>query len=80
MADAKKCDRCGRFFAVTDVQNGAILELAESVCNLLNRKTDGEKFADGANEEICDLCDECKQSLAKWFDEGAKEAAEVGGS
>ena len=80
MADAKKCDRCGRFFTVTANQNGAILELAESVCNLLNRKTEGEKFADGVEEEICDLCDECKQSLVKWFDEGAKEAAEVGGS
>lgn len=64
MADAKKCDRCGRFYI--------------NKMDVIDKMIDDLKHFFGSDDivkpnfikYVCDeydLCDECKRSLTTWF-------------
>lgn len=60
MSEAKKCDRCGKFYEEN--------ELMESKCSVLGSTIGGINTAtkDGRKDEHFDLCDDCVKSLFIW--------------
>lgn len=64
MADAKKCDRCGKYYMPSVSVKSPLEVLAESL-----------SVASGSREEMknaigkaCDLCPDCMNSFERWFD------------
>lgn len=59
MANAKKCERCGRLYEEKEL--GSLVELAKSLMEFNSKFTPTVR---------CDLCDECKRSFDEWWKEG----------
>lgn len=66
MADAKKCDRCGKLFEPYNVDAGC--KVPSRYTNILLKNL---SLVKGAYEELgeYDLCKECNNSLLKWLSE-----------
>ena len=66
MADAKKCDRCGKLFEPYGVDAGC--KIPSRYTNILLKNL---LLAKGTYEEFgeYDLCKECNNSLLKWLSE-----------
>ena len=67
MAIAKKCDRCGVLYEIS--QPNALSEALKNMCDAIHKIiTPGvnEKFQDWKNEKF-DFCPECSHSLKTWF-------------
>ena len=63
MADAKKCDRCGRYYQ--EVEPTALDSLAQAMSPLL---VPGHVYAKRSIiEKFLDLCPSCSKSLEKWL-------------
>lgn len=65
MSEAKKCDRCGKFYEEN--------ELMESKCSVLGSTIGGINTAtkDGRKDEHFDLCDDCIKSLFAWLNQSS---------
>jgi len=61
MADAKKCDRCGKFFEEGNTHCGTYVEI--TTCNGANRNF---KFDCGLLPDL-DLCPDCVESFKHWW-------------
>lgn len=71
MVDAKKCDRCGKFY----IDNTETIEkILDSIkCYFGVDDTEPQKFIN----HVCtnyDLCKDCKHSLLIWFKMGKEPA------
>ena len=66
MADAKKCDRCGKLFESYNVDDGC--KVPSMYMNILLKNI---SLVDGTYKEFdeYDLCKECNNSLSKWLSE-----------
>lgn len=66
MADAKKCDRCGKLFEPYNVDAGC--KIPSRYTNILLKNL---SLVEGTYEEFdeYDLCKECNNSLLKWLSE-----------
>ena len=76
MADAKKCDRCGRYYQKQSEQDMSSLEyLANSILDALRPKYKIQT----AVETLIDLCPCCSESFRRWVNgkEGEKGDGEV---
>lgn len=63
--DAKKCDRCGRFYV--EVPANAIQEAVHSLTEALRRFQNGEAFdLFSRMKGHADLCIDCTEALRKW--------------
>lgn len=65
MADAKKCDRCGKLF---EPYNGAGYEAQSRYTNILVKNISLAKKVYKESGEY-DLCKECNDSFSKWLSE-----------
>lgn len=63
MADAKKCDRCGKYYQ--EVEPNAF----ESLANAISRMVIPQKVLKPIYtiEKMLDLCPSCSKSLKKWL-------------
>ena len=68
--DVKKCDRCGKIYERAVPAGSIFSATAEMIKNILEPETVGDEFADDVNENVCDLCYGCRESLAEWYREG----------
>lgn len=66
MADAKKCDRCGKLFEPYNIDDGC--KVPSRYTNILLKNI---SLVKGAYKEFgeYDLCKECNDSLLKWLSE-----------
>lgn len=64
MADAKKCDRCGKLFEPYNIDDGC--KVPSRYTNILLKNI---SLVKGAYKEFgeYDLCKECSDSLLKWL-------------
>lgn len=73
MANVKKCDRCGKIYAINNnnfgrkARPGATMKYINTVAN-------GDY-----NEESIDFCDECWGKFYKWIENGKSISDEEGG-
>lgn len=65
MAEAKKCDRCGRLYEIKE--SNVFLDLAENVTRLL--VYDSVRDACDKFDSNFDVCDECFHSFKTWWKE-----------
>lgn len=65
MANAKKCDRCGKIYE--ERRTNVFEELVDSVCDLF--QTEKQKTA-RLMTCMVDLCPSCTKELMAWFMEG----------
>ena len=72
MANAKKCDRCGKYYEEREAT--PIETLAHSMEALIVPKTVMQNIS--VIERILDLCPSCSESLKRWAN--GKENAEDG--
>lgn len=66
MAEAKKCDRCGRLYEIRE--NNIVLDVAKSIerlCVFDPIRDNCEKF-----DSRFDVCNECLHSFKTWWKEG----------
>lgn len=63
MADAKKCDRCGKLFEPYLVQSGFIDPRKFTELSVM--EMDMDKVVN--EREYFDLCDECHESFKNWL-------------
>lgn len=72
MANAKKCDRCGKYYQ--EFEPNAF----DSLANVIRSRVtpDGVRKQIYAIEKLLDLCPSCLRSLRKWV--GTKEDEEDG--
>ena len=81
MANAKKCDRCGKFYIKQTPLEMSVLEnaantLKESIDILLQKHTlDAVHFLARVQKE-CDFCPDCADSFKKWFSMNTKSKYE----
>lgn len=61
MADAKKCDRCGKYYTPFDSTGSPLEALAASLAKL-------QSFSIEMVKPNCDLCPDCLKSFKRWFD------------
>lgn len=62
MAIARKCDRCGKFYA--PFEESVISTLVQEILSL--SKTPTQKHIETVVNSL-DLCDECQKNLLEWF-------------
>ena len=69
MANAKKCDRCGAFYEITETEC-AIKDLAKALNDFRfkSRKNDND-FIDRFDNSF-DVCDMCLRSFGQWWKDG----------
>lgn len=72
MSTAAKCDRCGKFFE-PDVEFRGVSDWHHRLYVVLYRIPSNH---DGKRKISADLCGECFQSLADWFDNGMKKGSQ----
>lgn len=63
MADAKKCDRCGKYY--TPYLESELDKFAASVKKAFALDPNTSKMEVLAN--VWDLCSDCRESFARWF-------------
>lgn len=59
MAEAKKCDRCGKFYEVYNTTNDS-----ENINGIVTLNLDNHRKY---YHEPLDLCPECKDAFEEWF-------------
>lgn len=64
MADAKKCDRCGKLFEPYNIDNGC--KVPKRYMNILLRNTLIDQLTYKEPRDY-DLCKECNDSFLKWL-------------
>lgn len=64
MADAKKCDRCGRLFEPYNIDAGC--KVPKRYMNILLRNTLIDQATYSSPRDY-DLCKECNDSFSKWL-------------
>ncbi len=64
MADAKKCDRCGKYYTPSVSVKNPLEVLAESLSRTYSFSVEMKK----AIGTVCDLCPDCMKSFERWFD------------
>ena len=61
MADAKKCDRCGKYYTPSILFESPLEMLAANLSKV-------SSFRVEAVVPNCDLCPDCTKSFERWFD------------
>ena len=67
MADAKKCDRCGNIYEIKNVIDVSEVIISNFFSPIIPESARRKNRAMLTIKDYCDLCPECEESLAKWF-------------
>lgn len=67
MANAKKCDRCGAFYEISELDN-ALNNLGKALQGFCNG-TSTKNFVDRFDSHF-DVCDICLKSFGQWWKDG----------
>lgn len=69
--NAKKCDRCGKFY---ENEESAAIKLTNGADNFCRRLW-GVNI--NHNEKTFDLCDDCVEEFQKWMEQGKGQDQEI---
>lgn len=69
MAEARKCDRCGKYYELREMN--ALESFAAACLPIFRQRTESNCIT--VIESLLDLCPACSKSLKKWV-KGAEKA------